>query len=67
MTYLIGEKHKDAKLTESDVRIIRDLVAERDRLLAEARKLTYQAIAEKFDIHEGHVRRIVRGDVWSHI
>lgn len=67
MTYRAGENHKDAKLTEADVMAIRELNAERERLRKEANKLSIKAIAEKFDIHEGHVKRIIRGECWTHI
>lgn len=63
----IGEKHGRAKLTSEDVRHIKALLDMRERLRTELEGLTMQAIAEKFDIHEGHVRRIAAGRNWAHI
>lgn len=63
----LGEGHPRSKLTGHDVHQIRELVQERDKHLFEAAKLTNQKIAEKFDIHEGHVRRIASRKNWSHV
>jgi len=63
----IGVNHPQAKLTEQDVRNIRELLAIRENLRNKLANLTIQAIADKFEIHEGHVRKIASRDSWSHI
>lgn len=60
-----GEAHYNSKLTEDDVRLIRSLVAERNRLLCEANKLTGNKIAEKFDIHKSTVHKISSFGYWK--
>jgi hypothetical protein len=55
------------KLTADDVRLIRELVAERERLLAEAARLSNAAIAEKFEVHENTVWKVTRGAGWIHV
>ena len=67
MTTRRGSDHKDAKLTEDDVLLIRELNAERLALLAQARNVSVKSIADKFDIHEGHVRKICSGECWTHV
>lgn len=59
-----GDKHHNAKLTADDVRLIRELVEERARLLAEARKLSERAIAEKFGISRGTVWKVANREAW---
>jgi len=62
-----GSDRWNAKLTPDDVRLIRGLVAERERLLSEARKLTDAKIAEKFDIHENTVWKVRQKSSWFHV
>ena len=57
-THNRGERKAGSKLKEIDVRIARFLRTE---------GLTYQAIADKLGISEGHACEIVRGTKWSHI
>lgn len=56
-----------ASLTDEDVRLIRALVEERRRLIAEARKLSNKLIAEKFGVKERSVERIISGEQWGHV
>jgi uncharacterized protein YjcR len=44
---------------------MRELVAERENLLAEAKKLTDAKIAEKFEIHPNTVWKATRYDTWK--
>lgn len=62
-----GEDHHDAKLSEDDVRLLRAAKAERDRLLAEAAQLSADALAQKMEISPDVIRRVWRGDSWSHV
>lgn len=63
-----GEYHYRSSLTNDDVRLIRALVAERQRLLSEAAKLSNRAIADKFNLmNDDYVRRIHKREAWSHV
>jgi hypothetical protein len=62
-----GSARWNAKLTDDDVRLIRELVAERERLLTEARKLTDEAIAAKFEVHPHTVWKVTKRDSWAHV
>lgn len=55
------------KLTADDVRLIRALVAERDRLLAEARKLSDRELARKFEVHKNTIQKACRFGSWAHV
>jgi DNA-binding transcriptional regulator YhcF (GntR family) len=46
---------------------MRELVAERERLLAEARKLTDREIAAKFEVHPNTVWKVCKRDSWVHV
>lgn len=62
-----GERHYRAKLTEEDVRLILELKAERDRLIAEAKKITTKRLADKFGVHEKTVQRVFYRGGWAHV
>ena len=62
-----GSDRWNAKLTDDDVRLMRELVAERERLLAEARKLSDKEIAAKFEVHPNTVWKVCKRDSWSHV
>jgi len=55
-----GEELPQTKLTDDDVRLIRELVAEREKLLHQAKKLTNAVIANKFDVHPNTIDRVAR-------
>ena len=56
-----------AKLDESDIPMIRQLIAERDRLKREAAQLTNARIAEKFGVHVRTIDRVSAGENWGHV
>lgn len=62
-----GSQRYNAKLTEADVRLIRELRAERERLLAQAKQLTDAKIAEKFEVHPNVVWKIGNFAGWIHV
>lgn len=62
-----GTELPQAKLTESDARLILDCVVERERLKDEARKLSNDALAEKFDVHVRTIERITQRRGWIHV
>ena len=62
-----GTDHHNAKLTDDDIRLILDCVAERERLIAEARKLTNAELAKKFDVHFRTIDRVTSGRGWAHV
>ena len=62
-----GNRHYLSKLTEDDVRLIREADKERQRLLAEASHLTQGALAEKFDVSRSAIQMIASGERWGHV
>lgn len=62
-----GSELPQAKLTERDVKLILDCVAERERLRDEANKLSNQALAEKFDLHIRTIEKITSRRSWIHV
>jgi len=62
-----GSSHPQAKLEESDIHLIRELLAQRDWHRQQADALTIQAIADKFGVHEGTIRRIQSRRNWGHV
>ena len=64
---LRDSQHYRAVLDESDVALIRQAVAERERLRAEARLLSNAALADKFGVHIRTIDRITAGENWSHV
>lgn len=56
-----------AKLTEDDVRLINELIAERNKLKAQLSALTNRAIAEKFGVHIRTIDSITGGWAWTHV
>lgn len=61
-----GSQLPHAKLTEDDVRLVRELVDERDRHKAIAAALTNRKIADKFGVHVRTIDRITAGNGWGH-
>lgn len=62
-----GEAHYKAKLTESDVRLLRALAEERRALLDRLAALSNRALAGKFDVTERCVERVLYGQTWTHV
>lgn len=62
-----GEQRYNAKLTAADVRLIRELVAERRRLLNEAKRLSDKEIARKFEVHPGVIWKVSARASWIHV
>lgn len=56
---IVGSANGNAKLTEPDVRLIRELYKHDG--------ITYQDIAEKFEVHFETIRKVVKGRAWTHI
>lgn len=61
-----GRNRWNAKLSDEDVTLIRALIAERERLLAEARKLTDKKIADKFGVHRNTIWKAAKYESWKH-
>ena len=62
-----GEARWNAVLTDDDVRLIHQAVAERDRLRAEANRLSNAALAEKLGCHVRTVEKVVQRTSWVHV
>ena len=56
-----------AKLTEEDVLLIRQLIAEREVMKARLREVTNAKIAEKFGVHQRTVDRVSSYENWRHL
>jgi hypothetical protein len=62
-----GSELPQAKLDDSDVRMIRQLIAERNRHMQAAKSLSNALIAEKFGVHYRTIDRISAGESWTHV
>ncbi len=62
-----GSQHYNAKLTESDIELIRALIEHREELKKSASELTNAKIAEKFGVHQRTIERVTQGFGWVHV
>ena len=62
-----GEELPHSKLTDDDVRSIREMMTERSELYRRAASLSNRAIAAKFDVHVRTIDRISNGETWGHV
>lgn len=62
-----GSRLPHAKLTESDVSLIWQLIEHREQLKREAAQLTNAKIAEKFGVHVRTIDRVSAGENWTHV
>ena len=60
-------KTSNAKLTTEDVVLIKQLLTEKEALETELKKVSTKAIAEKFEVSEGTIKRIATGECWWHV
>lgn len=63
----LGFCEKSAKLTEDDVRLIRDCVKERERLRREIAALTNKSLSKKFEVTKQTIEKIAQGRSWRHL
>ena len=66
-THNRGTDLPQSKLTDADIRKIRELIALRSRLLKEAREITNKKLAESYGVHYRTIDRIATGETWSHV
>lgn len=62
-----GSELPQTKLTDADVKLIRQCVLERERLREEANKLSNEALAEKFEVHIRTIDRVTQYRGWIHV
>lgn len=62
-----GSQLSWAKLDESDVALIRGMVAEREAMKAKLREVTNAKIAEKFGVRVRTIDRVTTGENWGHV
>lgn len=62
-----GQDLPQSRLTEDDVRTIRELIDQRSELLLQARELSNRKIAERFGVHFRTIERIATGETWGHV
>lgn len=53
-----GERAGGARLTEGDIRRIRQLAEN---------GMSHTAIAHEFGVHQPHISKILRGEIWKHV
>jgi len=63
---LRGSQLPHAKLTEDDVRLIREIVDEREAMRRRLKTMTNAAIARKFGVHLRTIDRVATGETWIH-
>lgn len=62
-----GSALTQSKLDESDIATIRQCVAERERLRAEANQLSNASLAKKYNVHQRTIEKAIAGYTWSHV
>ena len=62
-----GEQLKHSKLTNDDVKMIRQLVEHREDLKRQASALSAAKLAEKFGVHYRTIDRVTAGENWGHV
>ena len=62
-----GSALPQSKLSEDDIRLIFQLVADREELKRKAGELTNAKIAEKFGVHLRTIEKAVNGYSWGHV
>lgn len=62
-----GAASHAAKLSEEDVNCILDLIAERDRLLKQARNLSAKQLAQTWRVSVDTINSIAAGRTWRHV
>ena len=62
-----GSRHRNSKLTEDDVRLIRQLLDERAEHLRKAKELSARRIAEKFEVNVRTIDKIGYRESWIHV
>ena len=62
-----GSKHYRAKFTEDEIKLILELVKERDELMKRAAELSNRSLAEKFEVHHRTIEKIAQCRSWTHV
>ena len=62
-----GSQLPQSKLSEDDVRLIRLLLEDRNKLREELKSLSNRAIGEKFGVKACTIDRISSGGGWAHV
>jgi hypothetical protein len=64
---LRGSALPHAKLHEDDVRLILQIVQEREEMKQQLKWMTNASIARKFGVHVRTIDRITAGENWGHV
>ena len=62
-----GEQASLAKLTEHDVRLLREINQERLALQRKLAPLSLAALADKFGVSKGTIKQVLAGETWTHV
>lgn len=63
----VGEEHHSSKLTNEDVRLIKQLLADKEYHYEQWTRLSYAIIGEKFDVTASTIEAIANGKNWKHV
>ena len=62
-----GSDLPHSKLTDDDVRMILQIVEDREEMKRVLKGMTNAAIAHKFGVHVRSIDRVVTGETWGHV
>lgn len=62
-----GSKHYRSRFTEDEVKLILELVKQREELRIKASQLSNRRLAEKFDVHYRTIEKIAQCRTWTHL
>lgn len=62
-----GEELPWAKLCDDDIKLIRQIVEDREELRRKASLLTNKKLAEKFNVHVRTIDAVTSGFAWGHV
>ena len=62
-----GSDLPHSKLTDDDVRMILQIVEDREEMKRVLKGMTNAAIAHKFGVHVRSIDRVVTGVTWGHV
>ena len=62
-----GQDHYKAKLTDEDVRALKQIAADRREMMGKLSAMSNRALAQKFDVSERCIERVIYGQTWSHV
>jgi hypothetical protein len=62
-----GEGAYNARLTEHDLKLIRQLAEDRRTLWEQIRRISERSLAEKFGVSQAAIRKVINRESWLHV